>query len=340
MHGKRVGVLMGGLSSERDLSLLSGEAVFEALRARRPRRGAHLRGQRSRSSSLRSERIEVAFLALHGRYGEDGCVQGMLELMGIPYTGPSLLGAALATDKVKTKELLRLHNLPTPSAYVHRLGEGTVVGAARQLRVSRRREAPRRGQLARRAARVRPRGALARHRGRGQLRPAHPRRALREWLRGARGGARGPRARPRGDRARGPHLRLRGASRSRRRHRILAAAPHGVSPSARRRSARRAGRPRARVRWPRRGRRASSPTRATSRSSSSTPCPRFSPDSMVGRIARSNGLGFAELCQLLLSHAQLHTPDRRRGALCDRRRPLSFSTPSHGIERREDAGPH
>src|SRR5262249_30774772 len=70
-------------------------------------------------------KIDVAFLALHGRYGEDGCVQGLLELLGIPYTGPSLLGAALAMDKVKTKELLRLHNLPTPSAYVHRVGAGS-----------------------------------------------------------------------------------------------------------------------------------------------------------------------------------------------------------------------
>jgi hypothetical protein len=62
-------------------------------------------------------RIDVAFLALHGRMGEDGCIQGMLEIAGIPYTGSSVLASALAMDKLKGKELFLLHNVPTPPYY-------------------------------------------------------------------------------------------------------------------------------------------------------------------------------------------------------------------------------
>jgi D-alanine-D-alanine ligase len=62
--------------------------------------------------------IDVAFLALHGKLGEDGCVQGLLELCGIPYTGSSVLSSALAMDKLKAKEMFRLHNVPTPPYYV------------------------------------------------------------------------------------------------------------------------------------------------------------------------------------------------------------------------------
>ncbi len=127
MHdGKKIGILMGGLSSERDLSLQSGEAIYDAL-SRAGHDVVRIFVDSELDVALRAERIEVAFLALHGRYGEDGCVQGMLELMGIPYTGPSVLGAALATDKIKTKELLRLHNLPSPIGYVHHVGAGSAV---------------------------------------------------------------------------------------------------------------------------------------------------------------------------------------------------------------------
>src|SRR5262249_33474909 len=70
---------------------------------------------------LERSKIDVAFLALHGRLGEDGCVQGLLELAKIPYTGSSVLASALAMDKLKAKEMFRLHNVPTPPYYtVHR----------------------------------------------------------------------------------------------------------------------------------------------------------------------------------------------------------------------------
>jgi D-alanine-D-alanine ligase len=74
--------------------------------------------ERDLHESLRSACPEVVFLALHGRGGEDGCVQGALELMGIPYTGSGVLASALAMDKLKAKEMFRLHNVPTPPYYV------------------------------------------------------------------------------------------------------------------------------------------------------------------------------------------------------------------------------
>jgi D-alanine-D-alanine ligase len=120
---RRIGVLMGGLSSQRELSLRTGEAVHAAL-VERGHDAVKLFVDRDLDLALRAERVEVAWLALHGRYGEDGCVQGLLEVLGIPYTGSSVLSSALAMDKLKAKELFRLHNLPTPPYYVHRRGDG------------------------------------------------------------------------------------------------------------------------------------------------------------------------------------------------------------------------
>jgi D-alanine-D-alanine ligase len=117
MKNRTIGVLMGGLSSEREVSLRSGEAALTALRGLGYR--AHpIYVDRDLDLALRQTRIDVAFIALHGRYGEDGCVQGLLETMGIPYTGSDVLSSALAMHKVKAKELFRLHNLPTPAYYV------------------------------------------------------------------------------------------------------------------------------------------------------------------------------------------------------------------------------
>jgi D-alanine-D-alanine ligase len=75
-------------------------------------------GAREILRSLDEHAIDVAFLALHGRMGEDGCVQGLLELAAIPYTGAGVLASALAMDKLKSKELFRLHNVPTPPYYI------------------------------------------------------------------------------------------------------------------------------------------------------------------------------------------------------------------------------
>jgi len=119
MSSRRVGVLMGGTSGEREVSLRSGSAVTEALE-----RLGHdvvpivLGDETDPFSAIGAADIDVAFLSLHGRLGEDGCVQGLLELLGIPYTGSSVLASALAMDKLKAKEMFRLHNVPTPPYYV------------------------------------------------------------------------------------------------------------------------------------------------------------------------------------------------------------------------------
>lgn len=110
---------MGGTSSERQVSLASGEAVAEALQAQGlDVRSIVLGPGDDALSTLAGNDMDAAFLALHGKLGEDGCVQGLLELLGIPYTGSSVLSSALAMDKLKSKELFRLHNVPTPPYYV------------------------------------------------------------------------------------------------------------------------------------------------------------------------------------------------------------------------------
>lgn len=118
MNKRRVGVLMGGTSGEREVSLRTGEGVARALESRGHEVVRVVLGSEPVDVAIRSARIDVAFLALHGRGGEDGCLQGMLELMGIPYTGSSVLSSALAMDKLKAKEMFRLHNIPTPPYYV------------------------------------------------------------------------------------------------------------------------------------------------------------------------------------------------------------------------------
>jgi len=113
---KRVGILMGGVSAEREVSLRTGEGIYEALQER----GYDVTKvfvDRDLDRTLRQTPIDVAFLALHGTYGEDGCVQGLLELLGIPYTGSGVMASALAMDKLKAKQLFRLYNVPTPPYY-------------------------------------------------------------------------------------------------------------------------------------------------------------------------------------------------------------------------------
>lgn len=116
LDGKRIGVLMGGVSAEREVSLMTGEAVFSAL-AQRGHDVQRVFVDHDIDRVLRQSPIDVAFVALHGTYGEDGCIQGLLEVLGIPYTGSGVLASALAMDKLKAKELFRLYNVPTPPYY-------------------------------------------------------------------------------------------------------------------------------------------------------------------------------------------------------------------------------
>jgi D-alanine-D-alanine ligase len=109
----RVGVLYGGRSAEREVSLMSGAGVCAALREEGV--DAHLFDTGERSlAELAGEHYDRVFIALHGRYGEDGTIQGALELLGIPYTGSGPLASCLAMDKIATKRLWLQHGLPTP----------------------------------------------------------------------------------------------------------------------------------------------------------------------------------------------------------------------------------
>ena len=109
----KVAVLMGGRSAEREISLMSGRGVLTALRARGV--DAHAFDPAEQPlDELKRQGFARCFIALHGRYGEDGTVQGALELLGIPYTGAGVLASSLAIDKIMTKRAWLAEGLPTP----------------------------------------------------------------------------------------------------------------------------------------------------------------------------------------------------------------------------------
>jgi D-alanine-D-alanine ligase len=110
----KVAVLMGGQSAERDVSLMSGNGVLSALRQRGV--DAHAFDPAKRDLvELKREGFARCFIALHGRFGEDGTVQGALELLGIPYTGSGVMASSIAIDKVMTKQIWLSQGLPTPA---------------------------------------------------------------------------------------------------------------------------------------------------------------------------------------------------------------------------------
>jgi len=111
---KKIGVLMGGRSAEREVSLKSGTAVYNSLRSLKFNVVAIDAGE-DLCAVLKKQKIEIAFIALHGGHGENGAVQGMLEIMGIPYTGSGILASALAMDKEATKKIFYYHNVPMPA---------------------------------------------------------------------------------------------------------------------------------------------------------------------------------------------------------------------------------
>ena len=113
----KVAVLMGGSSAEREISLMSGNAVLAALKSRGI--DAHAFDPAERSLwSLKQDGFSRAFIALHGRGGEDGTVQGALELLGIPYTGSGVMSSALSMDKWRTKLVWHACQLPTPAWHI------------------------------------------------------------------------------------------------------------------------------------------------------------------------------------------------------------------------------
>lgn len=113
LKGKRIGVLMGGTSAEREVSLRSGNSIFNALKGL----GYDVKAidvGKDICQRLKRQKIDIAFLALHGGTGEDGSIQGLLEVMAIPYTGSGVLASALAMDKLASKIMFSYHGIPVP----------------------------------------------------------------------------------------------------------------------------------------------------------------------------------------------------------------------------------
>ena len=131
----KVGVLFGGRSSEREVSIMSGTGVLNALRARGV--DAHAFDPATQSlGELEAAKFDRAFIALHGRGGEDGSIQGVLETLQIPYTGSGVQASALVIDKVFTKRIWETHKLPTPRYRVIESGQRAHLNAvADELRL-------------------------------------------------------------------------------------------------------------------------------------------------------------------------------------------------------------
>lgn len=112
----KIGVLLGGRSAEREVSLKTGEAVYKALTAR-GYDACKIDAAGPVWKRLDEIRPDAVFIALHGRYGEDGTIQGLLELMDIPYTGSGVMASALAMDKIMTKAVFRSRGIPVADEY-------------------------------------------------------------------------------------------------------------------------------------------------------------------------------------------------------------------------------
>lgn len=110
---EKVAILYGGLSTEREVSLRTGKAIYNALQEK-PYETVLIDVDRDLVEHLKEVKPDVAVIALHGKYGEDGSVQGLLEILGIPYTGPGVMASAVAMNKIYTKKLLVYEGIPTP----------------------------------------------------------------------------------------------------------------------------------------------------------------------------------------------------------------------------------
>ncbi|PLX98663.1 MAG: D-alanine--D-alanine ligase [Desulfuromonas sp.] len=119
---KKIGVLLGGVSAEREVSLRTGKAISQAL-VSSGYNVVEIDAATDLPQQLKDSGVEIAFIALHGRGGEDGTVQGLLETMAIPYTGSGVRASSMAIDKVMTKKILLYHELPTPQYMVFRAGD-------------------------------------------------------------------------------------------------------------------------------------------------------------------------------------------------------------------------
>ncbi len=125
----RIGVLMGGRSAEREISLRTGQAVHRAL-LRRGYEAVTIDADASVAEHLRAKKVELVFVALHGPGGEDGTIQGLLEVMGLPYTGSGVRASAVAMHKAMAKTLLNCHGIPVPPGTVVTAGRSRTGGLA------------------------------------------------------------------------------------------------------------------------------------------------------------------------------------------------------------------
>jgi D-alanine-D-alanine ligase len=125
----KVAVLMGGHSAEREVSLMSGNGVLKALRDSGVDAYAFDPAERD-LIELKQDGFARCFIALHGRFGEDGTVQGALELLGLPYTGSGVMSSSLSIDKVMTKRVLLAENLATPRYVLLRKGRYSATDVA------------------------------------------------------------------------------------------------------------------------------------------------------------------------------------------------------------------
>jgi len=133
-RGKKVGVLMGGITREREISLRTGNAISASLR----RMGYDVVDIDVGSDvvdRLKSEKIDVAFIALHGKFGEDGCIQGLLEMMRIPYTGGGVLGSSVGMDKVVCDMVAMQLGVPIPREECFNINEDTTDSIVARLTV-------------------------------------------------------------------------------------------------------------------------------------------------------------------------------------------------------------
>jgi D-alanine-D-alanine ligase len=112
----RIGVLYGGMSSEREVSLRSGKNCYEALLRLGYKNVELIDVDKNIAKTLIDKNIEIAYIALHGKYGEDGCIQGLLEILGIPYTGCGVMASAVSMNKEYTKKLLKVSRVPVISS--------------------------------------------------------------------------------------------------------------------------------------------------------------------------------------------------------------------------------
>ena len=113
LNNKRIGVLYGGLSSEREISIKSGTAVLNALKKLKLN-VCGIDVNRDVAEKIKKEKIDIAYIALHGQMGEDGTIQGMLEILGIPYTGCGVFSSAASMDKDISKRIFRCAGILTP----------------------------------------------------------------------------------------------------------------------------------------------------------------------------------------------------------------------------------